>query len=155
MPKEILSNTGPPEKNIILPIRRLMEEYIIGEPNIDGARARQINPIDAVVIEASKTGFAVIQWNDIETGQKLDKPLLWWKNAWDKVYFNHVRKKQKEAEDRKEWNLLSENTTRIARAMAKKYGIEDAEVFRVAAYKISKQKLEKVAETMGSKLDKG
>ena len=153
MPKEL--NTGPPEKTITLSIHRFIEEYVIGEPNIDGARARQINPIDALIIESQKTGFAVIQWNDLESNKPLDKPLLWWKNAWDKTYFNYVKRKQEEAEARKEWNLLNENTTRIARAMAKKYGVEDAEVFRMAAYKISKAKLEKVAETMGTKLDKG
>ena len=148
-------NTGPPEKQFTLPLRRFIERYLLRAPNVDSVRPNTLDMIDAQVIQAIDPNETMchIQFEDFD-GEKLEYPRLWWINSWKTHYHNEMLRREKSAHERKEANLLTENTIALMNAMAKKTGL-DRECFRGFAHKIAKKKIDSMAEQFNIKIDKG
>lgn len=79
-----------PEKMLTLPLRRFMEYYV---STLD---SRPIEYEDALVIDAidKDKSFAHVQFEDLDTGKKLDRPRLWNINDWRSDYKVHLFKKR-------------------------------------------------------------
>lgn len=153
MPKEIVVQK---ETLFSLPLRRFLERYLFHAPNMDAVPPIYIDAIDAEVIAAidPTEQFIHIEWKDLDTGEPHKEPKIWWINAWRTSYRKWTLDKEKKAKERKEANLLVENTDRIAKAMAKEWGL-DKEQCRGLAYKIAKAKHDEAASKIGVIIDKG
>jgi len=114
---------------------------------------------DAVIFQAldKNEQFCHVQFESLETGEKLQHPYLWKIKEWKTCYHKHQLDKAASERRRKEANLLSENTSLLMRSLAKQYGIDDPELLRGIAAKLARQKKQQNVEKLGikSKLDLG
>lgn len=131
-----------------LPLRRFVEYYV---STLD---KRQITYDDAIVIAAidKLEQFCHIQFEDLETGKKLDKPLLWNKNDWLSNYEVHKHKKKNSAIERIKWSLAKENLAVVSKKLVELYYLDEVSANR-AAELIIKKNNPKALANLGVKLD--
>lgn len=114
---------------------------------------------DALLISAidHDEQFFHVQFESLEDGSKFDYPHIWYIKAWKTYHLKVQLDKEKQRQQRKEWNLQTENTTLLMRSLAKKYGIEDPEILRGLAHKLAKRKSQELVESLDitAKLDMG
>jgi len=141
------------DKKITLPLSRVLE-WLWGYKD----RA-PVDEADALLIAAIDKDEAIchIQYESLEDGSILDNPLIWRVKEWRTYHLKMMLDKEKQAKQRKEWNLQSENTEMLMRALARKYGIEDREILRGIAHKLARSKNQEYVNKLDvpAKLDMG
>lgn len=114
---------------------------------------------DAIIFQAldKHEQFCHVQFESLETGEKLQHPYLWKIKEWKTCYHKHQLDKAASEKRRKEACLLSENTSLLMRSLSKQYGIDDPELLRGIAMKLARSKKQQNVEKLGikSKLDMG
>lgn len=150
-----MNTSTPKELTITLSLYRFLERYLLRSPNKDAAPPVTIDSLDAEVIRAidKQEKYCHIQYETL-AGDPLDEPRLWWINSWKTTYTRWQLDKERSARERKEANLLTENTQRLKRAMSLKYGLEE-EMFDRISRKIAKQQIDKAANIYNVTIDKG
>lgn len=109
---------------------------------------------DAYLFQAADKEEQFIHVEIPSADNGLEHPRLWNIRDWRTHYEEYIRKKKQYEHDRKEANLLTENTERLSRAIAKKFGLP-VEFVRASAYKIAKKKDDCAASNFDVKIDKG
>jgi len=142
------------DRTITLPIGEYLVDFLgsFDRKQTTIAKAQLIKSID------DSDFFVHVQMHELDDkATPLTEPVIWWIKDWNTYYLNWKFKKEKFARDRKEANLVTENTSRLMRAMCREAGLppEDVEMFRKLAEKISIKKDDRGAETFKVKLDKG
>lgn len=143
-----------PEKKITLPLRIFLkylwgyrESSVLEETEI----AEMISEID------KDESFCHVQFSDFN-GAELEQPKIWQTKEWKTCYLKWQMDKKRADEERHEANLLSENTERIARAMARSAEMDFNnpdihDTFMTLARKVAKTKSQEKAGRFGVKLD--
>ncbi len=139
------------EKKITLPLRVFLKHFLSYKDK------RPIEPEYAELIatlDADET-FCHVQFEDFD-GREIENPLIWDIKDWKTCYLKWQMDKKRQASERHEANLLTENTERLAKQMAKTAGISDPEMmetFRKLARKIARTKSQEKASLWDTKLD--
>lgn len=143
-------------KNMVVDFYRFFELYCIRSENRDAAPPAKIHPIDAEYIKIvdAKEEYVHVQEFEMDGITPLKQPLVWWINSWRSCFLKYQLDKARYAAERKEANLLVENRDRVAKAMAKEYGLTE-DIFKGIALKIAKKKIDKAAEHYKTTIDRG
>jgi len=126
------------EKMFTLPLQRFVYYYL---STID---KRQLEYEDALVIAAIDKDevFCHVQFIDLDTNKKLDKPLLWNIADWKSDYQVFKSKKKQSAIQRIKWDIAKQNLELVANRF-----------LEINFFAISKEAAIKMAETVIKKND--
>lgn len=137
----------PKDKTITLLLRKFLRYSYLNTFD-----KMYIDTDDAILFQAADKdeSFIHVEFPSEENG--LQHPRLWNIRDWRTHHEEYVRKKKQYAADRLEANLLTENTDKVARAIARKFGLP-IEYVQVAARKIASKKSIEAAAQFSVELD--
>jgi len=141
------------EKKITIPLSKYIQHII------RYAEWGPVNMEDALLISEidKEESICHVQFESLEDGEVFIHPHVWYIKCWKTYHIKNQLDKAKQAQQRKEWNLLAENTTLLMKSLAKQYGIDDPEILRGIATKMAKSKNQSIVDSLGikTKLDLG
>jgi hypothetical protein len=120
---------APYEKTLVqIPLDRLLK-YIIGP--LDRA---PVDLIDGQLLSMvdHEERFIHVQFVDLKTGEKLEKPIVWNKKDWKATYAEHLRQKQNSELRRSSALKQSENIQNVMKKLMVSYHLDEKQARHAA-----------------------
>lgn len=139
------------DDNITLPLSDYLNDLLGTLEN--GVPRKAVSMMKALLIDAKDKERRVhVQFESFD-GNKLEYPVVWRLREWKSSYGKYQADKKRQARERLEANLTTENTDKLVKAMMQSSGLNDPAIFRSLARKVAARKEQIAADLFKVKIE--